>query len=58
MSDNLTLKNPEDSKKINISQDWEISYWTKKLDVTDEEIRAAVGAVGPLVADVKKFLQK
>lgn len=58
MSDDLTRRKPEDPTKININQSWEIDYWTKELGVSEQQLRAAVSAVGTLVADVKKHLGK
>ena len=56
MPDDLTRKGPEDPKKINVNQSWEIKYWTDKLGVSEQQLRKAVQAVGPLVADVKRYL--
>jgi hypothetical protein len=58
MSDNLKRRQPEDPRKININQDWEVKEWTKQLGVSEEKLKAAVKAVGPLVTDVKKHLKK
>ncbi len=56
MTDNLARRRPEDSKKININQFWEMRDWTKKLGVTRSELRSAVSDVGPMVADLQKLL--
>lgn len=56
MPDDLTRRKPEDTTKINVNQSWEIEYWTKKLSVTEQQLRTAVNAVGPLVKDVKRYL--
>ena len=58
MPDDLTRRRPEDPKKINVNQSWEIDYWTDKLGVTEQQLRNAVSEVGPLVADVKRYLGK
>lgn len=57
MPDDLTRRKPEDPTKINVNQSWEIEYWTKKLGVTEQQLRTAVNAVGPLVKDVKRYLE-
>lgn len=31
MADNLTKKRPQDARKINVTQSYEISYWTNAL---------------------------
>ena len=33
--DNLKRKVPEDPKKINKNQQWEIEYWAKKLGISE-----------------------
>ena len=58
MTDNLKRRQPEDPNKINVNQSWEISYWTDELGVSEQKLRDAVAAVGPLVKDVKKYLGK
>ena len=56
MPDDLTRRKPEDPTKINVNQSWEIEYWTKRLGVTEQQLRTAVKNVGPLVKDVKRYL--
>jgi hypothetical protein len=56
MTDDLTRKRPEDPTKININQSWEVKYWCNKFNVTEDELIAAVKAVGVMVEDVKKYL--
>ncbi len=56
MSDNLNRRQPEDPKKINKNQSWEIEYWCKKLNCTRDKLLAAIKVVGPYVEDVKKYL--
>lgn len=58
MSDDLKRKGPEDPKKINVNQYYELLYWSKKFGVTIEELKEAVEAVGPMVSDVKEYLGK
>lgn len=58
MTDNLKRRQPEDPNKINVNQSWELNYWTDTLGVSEQKLRAAVSAVGPLVKDVKKYLGK
>ena len=56
--DNLNRRVPEDPQKINITQSWEVEYWTKKLHISEKKLRALVAKVGVNVADVKKELQQ
>ncbi|SQD76525.1 DUF3606 domain-containing protein [Moritella yayanosii] len=56
MSDNLKRKGPEDPKKINLNQSWEITYWTGALSISEAKLREAVAAVGVMVVDVRAWL--
>ncbi|OJU98590.1 MAG: DUF3606 domain-containing protein [Acinetobacter sp. 38-8] len=58
MPDNLKIKQPQDPQKINVNEPWELTYWTKELGVSEDELKAAVKAVGVKVEDVKKHLGK
>jgi hypothetical protein len=58
MSDNLNKTGKGDDIRININQPHEVVYWTKTLGVSEQRLREAVGAVGPMVKDVKKYLGK
>ena len=57
MPDGLTKKHPQDSSKINLSQQWEIDYWTKTLHTTEAKLRIDVSKVGSYVSDVKEYLR-
>ena len=57
MSDDLTKKRPQDASKINLSQQWEIDYWTETLHTSEAKLRIAVSQVGPYVSDVKDYLR-
>ena len=56
--DDLTRKGPEDPAKINISQPWEIAYWTKELGISETKLIALVKKVGPEVSNVKAELRR
>jgi hypothetical protein len=43
---------------IDLEQDYELLYWTSQLKVTNDELRAAVAAVGNSVEAVKVYLNK
>jgi hypothetical protein len=44
--------------RINLHEEYEVRYWTAVLGVTVSELRAAVDEVGPMVADVRRHLDK
>lgn len=56
--DNLQRPGPEDPKKINVNQPWEIDYWTKELGISKEKLRSLVKKVGPEVSNVKEELKR
>lgn len=56
MPDNLNIRQPQDPNKININETWEVSYWTRTLGVTEQRLREAVKAVGPMVSAVRTWL--
>jgi hypothetical protein len=58
MADNKTLKGPADSSRINISEDYEVAYWTDALAVSKEKLAEAVKAVGTSAKDVREHLGK
>jgi hypothetical protein len=58
MADNLSNRGPRDRSRISLSKDWEISYWTKTLGVTEAELREAVKRVGPSAEAVRRHLKK
>jgi diaminopimelate decarboxylase len=46
MSDDLNKRGPQDASRINVNEDWELKHWTRKLGVTEDELKAAVKKVG------------
>ena len=58
MADDKTKTGTLDAVRINVNEDYERRYWSKKFGVTMEELVAAVDAVGPLAADVQRELAK
>lgn len=58
MSDDHTIKNPEDLLKINMNEPYEVNYWINALECTKEELIAEVNAVGVSSSAVKKDLGK
>ncbi|MFL4512112.1 DUF3606 domain-containing protein [Stenotrophomonas maltophilia] len=58
MSDDKKNTGSPDRDRINVNEDYELQYWTKALGVSAEQLRAAVKAVGPTAAAVRKHLNK
>ncbi|AIL08143.1 DUF3606 domain-containing protein [Stenotrophomonas maltophilia] len=58
MSDDKKNTGSPDRDRINVNEDYELQYWTKALGVSVDQVRAAVKAVGPTAAAVRKHLGK
>ena len=57
MADNLQNRGPQDASRVNVSEPWEVAYWTRKFDCTKDELVAAVQEVGTSAVAVEKHLQ-
>jgi hypothetical protein len=58
MSDDKTNRGPRDRERVNVGEDYEVSYWTREFNCTEAKLRQAVQAVGPMARDVKAWLAK
>jgi hypothetical protein len=47
-----------DRDRINLSESYEVQYWTKKFDATEAELKKAVKAVGDGAKDVEQYFKK
>jgi hypothetical protein len=56
MPDDKTITGKGDGMRIDIHDPNELAYWTKALQVTPEDLKNAVSAVGPMVGDVCRKL--
>jgi hypothetical protein len=54
MADDKSKRGKPDRSRINVQEDYEFQYWTEELDVSGQQLAAAVRMVGPTVKDVKK----
>jgi hypothetical protein len=58
MADDLKQTGKADDQRINVEQDHELSYWSKELGVSREQLRSAVQQAGSLVRDVRRHLSR
>jgi hypothetical protein len=58
MSDNKNMRGPQDSQRINMNEDYEVTYWTKTLGVSKSELEKIVKRVGVMADDVRKEIRK
>ena len=40
MADSLEQRGHQDRSRINVNEDWEVDYWTRKLGLTEDELVA------------------
>ncbi len=57
MPDDKTKTRPQDAKRINVNEDYELQEWSKKFGVSAEKLRAAVKQVGTSADAVEKHLK-
>jgi hypothetical protein len=58
MADDKTKKGPQDPTRINLTEDYEVRYWSKKLRVTPDRLRAAIEKAGDSVKAVERELKR
>jgi len=58
MTDDKKNAGSPDRDRINVNEDYELQYWTMRLGVSADVLRAAVKAVGPTAAAVREHLGK
>jgi len=58
MSDDLNNRGPRDASRINLQEEHEVRYWTKKFGVTREQLEAAVRTAGRSADAVRRELGK
>jgi hypothetical protein len=58
MADDKSERGPADRTRVNVNEDYEVQYWSKKFGVSAEQLREAVKKAGVMAADVEKQLAK
>jgi len=58
MSDDKNNRAPRDAQRVNVNEDYEVRYWTKKWNVSEQQLREAVKRAGVMADDVAKALGK
>jgi len=57
MPDNKTQTRPQDAKRINVNEDYELRDWSAKFGVTPEQLKEAVKKVGTSAQAVERHLK-
>jgi hypothetical protein len=58
MTDNLKERGVQDRARIDVSEEHECRYWSKRFDVTPRELQDAVAQIGPMVEDVREWFNR
>lgn len=58
MPDDPKQTGKPDDARINVDQDHELTYWSRKLGVSRDELREAVAKAGPMVKNVQQHLNR
>ena len=56
MNNEFVACGPSDYGYVNLRAEPERRYWMRELGCTEQQLRDAVAAVGPLVVDVKRHI--
>jgi hypothetical protein len=56
MADDRSNSGPQDASRINVNEQYELDYWSRKFGVTAEELRLAVQEVGVMADAVEQHL--
>lgn len=58
MSHGTTGRRPVDTTRISLNEGWEVCFWTRELDASEEELVAAMRQVGPGVEAVRGYFRR
>jgi uncharacterized protein DUF3606 len=58
MADDKTKRGEPDRSRINLNEDYEVTYWTEKFGVTKEQLAVAIAKVGNSADAVRQLLGK
>ncbi|RFZ82731.1 DUF3606 domain-containing protein [Mucilaginibacter terrenus] len=56
--DNKNNVGSPDRDRINVHEEYELQYWSKKLGITRQELKDAIKAVGTSAEKVEAYLKK
>lgn len=56
MSDDLSQRGEPDRSRVSLSEDHEVRYWSQRFNTTEDQLRAAVQAVGSSAEAVASWL--
>ncbi|WP_330926493.1 DUF3606 domain-containing protein [Candidatus Sororendozoicomonas aggregata] len=57
MPDSLKITQPLDAKRINVNQHYEVEYWCRVFNCSEQELKDAIAAVGDSAKNVDRHLR-
>lgn len=57
MADDKSERGPADRDRVNIHEDYEVRYWTKKFGCTKDELAACVKSAGVMAVKVEECIK-
>lgn len=58
MVDDLNKRRPQDQTKVNLSQPWEVEYWTREFGISEVRLRTIITNVGNGVGAIREYIKK
>jgi hypothetical protein len=58
MSDDKMNRGEPDRSRINLNEDYEVSYWSERFGITKEQLKKAVEKVGNSPEDIARLVGK
>jgi hypothetical protein len=58
MADDKSKSGAADRARVNTHEKHELAYWTKKWGITEEQLKTAASAAGPMSANIEAHLRK
>ena len=58
MSDDKSMRGPQDAERVNVNNDYEVLYWCKKFGVTEAALRSVARTPGAMAKDVEALLKR
>ena len=58
MADDPSKKGQQDRSRINLSERYEVDYWTKKFGVSESKLESAAKSMGSRASAVEEHLKK
>jgi hypothetical protein len=56
MSDDLKQRGPQDRSRVNLHEQWELTFWMDQLRISEEQLKEAVAAVGNSATRVREYI--